>query len=83
MSGIYEQDVRTEFCYSYDVPIFIFQREHDWQTPTILVKPWFKKRSAPSKRYVPFEGSAYMVFTEELGKFIVQHVRPLALNSKC
>jgi len=69
--------------YSYDVPMFIFQGEHDWQTPTTLVKEWFAQVEAPYKEYVPFEHSAHFVITEQPAKFIyslVDAVRPMALH---
>ncbi|MBL4574470.1 MAG: hypothetical protein JKY51_00025, partial [Opitutaceae bacterium] len=69
--------------YNYDVPMFIFQGEHDWQTPTTLVKTWFAKVAAPHKEYVAFEHSAHAIITEEPGKYLytlVSRVRPFALK---
>jgi pimeloyl-ACP methyl ester carboxylesterase len=69
---------------SFEVPIFIFQGEHDWQTPTSLVKPWFAKVEAPYKEYIAFEDSAHYVLPEEPGKYIhtlVSRVRPFAVES--
>lgn len=80
---MYDRDFRSEFGYQYQVPMFIFQGEHDWQTPTTLVKPWFAKLEAPHKEYIAFEDSAHIVFTEESGKYLVEmvnRVRPFAVK---
>jgi pimeloyl-ACP methyl ester carboxylesterase len=69
--------------YIYEVPIFIFQGEHDWQTPTPLVKEWFPKVIAPHKEYISFKHSAHAIITEEPAKYIytlVNRVRPFALK---
>ena len=81
MADIYGTDFPSDPDKKYDVPVFIFQGEHDWQTPTTLVKPWFKKLEAPHKEYVAFEDSAHILISEEPGKFLyelVSKVRPFA-----
>jgi pimeloyl-ACP methyl ester carboxylesterase len=70
--------------YEFEVPIIIFQGEHDWQTPTTLVKEWFSKVKAPHKEYIAFEHSAHYVITEEPAKYIhslISRVRPFAVRS--
>jgi pimeloyl-ACP methyl ester carboxylesterase len=82
MKDLYNKDLREEIGYVFEVPIFIFQGQHDWQTPTTLVKPWFEKITAPHKSYIPFNNSAHMVFTEEPGKYLIEmvtKVRPFSL----
>lgn len=82
MKDLHNKDLRQEIGYGFEVPIFIFQGEHDWQTPTTLVKPWFEKITAPHKAYIPFNNSAHMVFTEEPGKYLIEmvtKVRPFSL----
>lgn len=84
MADLYGRDLRVDFGHDYDVPIFIFQGAHDWQTPTTLVVPWFAELTAPHKDYVSFENSAHMVINEEPGKFLVElvnRVRPYAMQS--
>ena len=81
---LYGRDLRRDFGYDYDVPVFIFQGEHDWQTPTTLVKPWFSELKAPYKEYIAFEDSGHYVYPEEPGKYIVSlvsRVLPVARNS--
>jgi len=83
MADLYGRDLRVDLGTEYEVPMFIFQGEHDWQTPTSLVKPWFEELSAPHKSYVPFEHSAHIVINEEPGKFLyelIEQVRPFALD---
>ncbi|MEL7487573.1 MAG: alpha/beta hydrolase, partial [Pseudomonadota bacterium] len=77
--------IANELGTDYNVPIFIFQGEHDWQTPTTLVKAWFPTLKAPYKEYIAFEDSAHFVFNEEQGKFItelVTKVRPFATGDR-
>jgi pimeloyl-ACP methyl ester carboxylesterase len=84
IEDLYERDFRSELGYQYQVPMIIFQGEHDWQTPTSLVKPWFAKLEAPYKKYVAFEDSAHIVISEEAGKYLyemVSKVRPFALQN--
>jgi len=83
MLNIHNCDWREEFGSSYAVPMFIFQGEHDWQTPVTLVKPWFAGVSAPYKEYIAFEDSAHLVYDEQPGKFLLSlltRVRPIALE---
>ncbi len=82
MVDLFGKDLRVDFGNDYEVPVFIFQGKHDWQTPTTLVRPWFEGLVAPRKEYVGFEDSAHMLINEEPGKFLyelVNRVRPLAL----
>jgi pimeloyl-ACP methyl ester carboxylesterase len=70
--------------YEFEVPIIIFQGEHDWQTPNTLVKEWFSKVKAPHKEYIAFEHSAHYVITEEPAKYIhslISRVRPFAVGT--
>ncbi|MBQ2085878.1 MAG: alpha/beta hydrolase, partial [Oscillospiraceae bacterium] len=48
-----------------DVPVYLFQGDHDWNTPTGLVKAWFDALEAPYKEYVPFSESAHSPIKEE------------------
>jgi pimeloyl-ACP methyl ester carboxylesterase len=81
MIDLFGRDLERDLGYAFKVPIFVFQGEHDWQTPTTLVKPWFEKIVAPHKAYVAFADSAHIIITEEPGKFLhelVEKVRPFA-----
>ena len=48
-----------------DVPVFLFQGDHDQNTPTVLAKEWFDNLEAPYKEYVPFHESAHSPIKEE------------------
>ncbi|MAP03928.1 MAG: hypothetical protein CME48_02960 [Halieaceae bacterium] len=83
IKDLQHRDFREQLGTDYKVPVFIFQGERDWQTPTSLVKPWFASLSAPHKEYVAFEDSAHLVINEEAGKYLVElvnRVRPFALK---
>ncbi|MBQ8995245.1 MAG: alpha/beta hydrolase [Oscillospiraceae bacterium] len=51
------------------VPVFMFQGDHDQNTPTELVRPWFEKLKAPYKEWVAFEESAHSPIKEEIEKW--------------
>lgn len=79
------RNIGQELGTDYQVPIFIFQGDHDLQTPTTLVKEWFPTLNAPYKEYVAFEDSAHSVYNEEPAKYIltlVNEVRPFALGER-
>ena len=48
-----------------DVPVYLFQGDHDQNTPTVLAKAWFDALEAPYKEYVPFHDSAHSPIKEE------------------
>ncbi|MCI5045097.1 MAG: alpha/beta hydrolase, partial [Aquisalinus sp.] len=82
-ANLYGRDFRTQLGYDFDVPVILFQGEHDWQTPTTLAQDWFAEVNAPYKEYVAFEDSAHFVFNEEPGKYffeMIETVRPFALE---
>lgn len=48
-----------------EVPVYIFQGEHDQNTPTVLAREWFDALEAPYKEWVPFSLSAHSPIKEE------------------
>ncbi|MDX8350645.1 alpha/beta hydrolase [Cognatiyoonia sp. IB215446] len=81
VGDLHDRDFRTDLNRTYDVPIFIFQGEHDWQTPTSLVRPWFDAIEAPHKHYVAFRDSGHFIIHEEPGRYLIElvtRVRPYA-----
>ncbi len=48
-----------------DVPVLLFQGDHDRNTPTELARKWFDELEAPYKEYVPFHESAHSPIKEE------------------
>ena len=81
----------TEFCdinlpsdvgSSFNVPIFFFTGNHDWQTPKVLSDNWFEGITAPYKELVCFEESSHVVVNEEPGKFLMALVNKVLPFSK-
>ena len=71
-------DLPKDFT-SFEVPIFMFQGENDWNTPAVLAKRYFDLISAPQKIYVPMSGGHGVLF-DDPKSFIAamdQYVRPL------
>lgn len=59
------------------VPVYLFQGDHDQNTPTVLAKKWFDELKAPYKEYVPFHESAHSPIKEEeelWGKTLVEKI---------
>lgn len=57
------------------VPVYLFQGDHDQNTPTVLAKAWFDNLEAPYKEYVPFHESGHSPIKEEdelWGKTLVE-----------
>ncbi len=52
-----------------DVPIYIFQGKHDYQTATSVAKEFFDHIEAPSKKFYLFEHAAHSPHFEEVEKF--------------
>ncbi len=50
---------------SLPVPVYIFQGDHDQNTPTLLARRWFDALEAPYKEWVPFHESAHSPVKEE------------------
>lgn len=48
------------------VPVYLFQGDHDQNTPTILAKKWFDELKAPYKEYIAFKQSAHSPIKEEI-----------------
>lgn len=45
--------------------VYLFQGDHDMNTPTVLAKKWFDELKAPYKEYVSFAESAHSPIKEE------------------
>jgi pimeloyl-ACP methyl ester carboxylesterase len=83
VEDIYDLDLRTDLDPNFEVPLFFFQGDHDWQTPTSLARPFIESLHAPVKEYIAFERSAHILINEEPAKILlklVNRVRPLAMS---
>jgi pimeloyl-ACP methyl ester carboxylesterase len=56
-------------------PVLIFAGRHDYTTPSEPVHRWFDRLEAPSKRWVWFDNSAHMIWSEEPGRVLVSLVQ--------
>lgn len=54
---------------SMQVPVYIFQGIHDYQSPYVIAKEFFDQLKAPQKDYFTFENSAHSPMMEEVEKF--------------
>jgi pimeloyl-ACP methyl ester carboxylesterase len=64
----------------FSVPIFIFQGDEDFTTPTALAQRYFESLKAPRKEFVPIKGGHFAVFMNS-NQFLNElnvRVRPLA-----
>jgi len=67
----------------FPIPLFIFQGVDDLNTPTPLVQRWFADLDAPAKAIVIVEHASHGAFythSEQLGRFLAERVRPLAVR---
>jgi len=74
-------DLPNQLGSSFDVPIFFFTGNHDWQTPRLLSDQWFSHIDAPHKELIHFNESSHFVVNEEPGKLLnalVNKVLPFA-----
>jgi pimeloyl-ACP methyl ester carboxylesterase len=54
---------------SMQVPVYIFQGIHDYQTPYSVAKDFYDQLKAPQKEFFTFENSAHSPIMEEVDKF--------------
>lgn len=68
---------------SFKVPMFFFQGADDLNTPTALVRDYFARIKAPTKRMeiVPDAGHLVVMFHDRLLAFLNREVRPVTLES--
>jgi len=62
LKAMWEEIGLTDFpstCTEFDVPIFIFDGKHDYNTPWELVEDWYNMIKAPVKELVWFENSGH------------------------
>ena len=65
----------------FQVPMFVFNGDHDTITPSELVRPWFDTLSAPRKNLVSLPGgghSALLTMGDVFLQEMVARVRPVA-----
>ncbi|MFZ0881071.1 MAG: alpha/beta hydrolase [Candidatus Acidiferrales bacterium] len=66
----------------FSIPIFVFQGEQDFTTPTALAQDYLESIKAPRKAFVPIRGGHFAVFihSDQFLQELVARVRPLAVG---
>jgi pimeloyl-ACP methyl ester carboxylesterase len=67
----------------FSIPIFVFQGEEDFTTPTALAKNYLESIKAPSRAFVPIKGGGHFAVFMRSDQFLqelVARVRPLAVG---
>ncbi len=67
----------------FSIPIFVFQGEEDFTTPTALAQHYLESIKAPRKAFVPINGGghfAVFMHSDQFLQELVARVRPLALG---
>ena len=54
---------------SMQIPVYVFNGIHDYQTPYAVAKDFFDQLEAPAKEFFTFENSAHSPCMEEVDKF--------------
>lgn len=66
----------------FSIPIFVFQGEQDFTTPTVLAQHYLESIKAPRKAFVPISGGGHFAVFMHSDKFLQElmaRVRPLAV----
>ncbi|MFZ0635741.1 MAG: alpha/beta hydrolase [Candidatus Acidiferrales bacterium] len=66
----------------FSIPIFVFQGEQDFTTPTALAQHYLESIKAPRKAFVSISGGHFAVFihSDQFLQELVARVRPLAVG---
>lgn len=65
----------------FEVPVFVFQGDADWATPTLSAKRYFDELTAPIKHFALIEHAGHLAAfarPERFLELLLAHVRPLA-----
>jgi pimeloyl-ACP methyl ester carboxylesterase len=72
-----------ELGLEFSIPIFVFQGEEDFTTPTALARHYLESIKAPRKAFVPISGGghfAVFMHSDQFLQELVVRVRPLAVG---
>jgi pimeloyl-ACP methyl ester carboxylesterase len=63
-------------------PMFCFEGDEDFTTPTVLARQYFNMMKAPRKQFVPIHGGHFAMFmhSDEFLREFIEFVRPLAIG---
>lgn len=71
-----------ELGLEFSLPMFCFEGDEDFTTPTALARQYFESMNAPRKTFVPIHGGHFAIFmhSDEFLQELVQRVRPIAMT---
>jgi pimeloyl-ACP methyl ester carboxylesterase len=71
-----------ELGLEFSLPMFCFEGDEDFTTPTALARQYFKSMNAPRKQFVSIHGGHFVMFihADEFLRELIQLVRPLAIG---
>ena len=69
---------------TFKIPVFIFQGENDFNTPTATAREYFDEITAPKKAFAVIAGSSHFTipFHDELLRLLRLHVLPLVVKGR-
>lgn len=72
----------AELGLEFSVPMFVFEGDEDFTTPTSLARQYVKSMKAPRKEFVLIHGGHFAMFmhSDEFLQELVKRVRPLAVG---
>jgi pimeloyl-ACP methyl ester carboxylesterase len=72
----------AELGLEFSVPMFVFEGDEDFTTPTVLARDYVESMKAPRKEFVPIHGGHFAVFmhSDQFLQELVKRVRPLAIE---
>ena len=73
---------QAELGLESSLPMFVFEGEEDFTTPTALARQYVESMKAPRKEFVTISGGHFAVFThsDQFLQELVKRVRPLAIG---
>jgi pimeloyl-ACP methyl ester carboxylesterase len=72
----------AELGLEFSIPMFVFEGDEDFTTPTALARQYVQAMKAPRKEFVPIHGGHFAMFMhrDEFLQELVNRVRPLAIH---
>ena len=73
----------AELGLEFSIPIFVFQGEEDFTSPTALARQYLESIKAPRKEFVPISGGghfAVFMHSDQFLRELVKRVRPLPVG---
>ena len=73
----------AELGLEFSLPMFVFEGDEDFTTPTALARDYVEAMKTPHKEFVPIHGGHFAVFihSDQFLQELVKRVRPLAVGN--